>query len=198
MAGDTRQAISAEAPPTHASAAPAAEPVGDGGRSRTSDAGSPAAAGGTSRVQTFITVAPVMAALVLIVLFIAFLAVLYVDRGDENWDRMIFLLAGLEAIVFAGAGALFGTTVQRGTVQAARQDAAEAKADAAVARTRAEETTADATAGVALYRVVQEKAAAAAPAAAGQGARPREGVAQPADADLAELAAIARALFRDR
>jgi hypothetical protein len=132
-----------------------------------------------------------------------FLAVLYFERDDKHWDRLIFLLSGLEAIVFAGAGALFGTSVQRGTVKAAQQDAVAAKADAVNARTRADEVQSTAEAGRALYHVVREKAAAAARTAPsratpGQGGRPREGAAQPTDPHLAELDAIAQALFRDR
>ena len=166
-------------------------------------AGAPPPAGQASRLQTFTAVTQIVTALFLIVLFVVFLVLLYFQRDDKNWDRIVFLLSGLEAIVFAGAGALFGTTVQRGTVQAARQDAATAKADAAAARTRADQTASAAEAGRALYKVVREKAAAVArtapqAAAAGQAGRPREGDRQPADAHLAELDAIARALFEDR
>src|SRR5215475_15244469 len=160
-----------------------------------------AAANPVSRLQAFTAVAQIATALLLIALFVAFLVVLYVQRDDPHWDRAVFLLSGLEAVVFAGAGALFGTSVQRGTVQAARQDAATAKADAAKARTVADQTRSAAEAGRALYHVVREKSAAVARTAAapaGLAGRPRERDEQPADPHLAELDAIARALFEDR
>src|SRR5215468_7792122 len=162
-----------------------------------------AAANPVSSLQAFTAVAQIATALLLIALFVAFLVVLYVQRDDPHWDRAIFLLSGLEAVVFAGAGALFGTSVQHGTVQAARQDAATAKADAAEAKTLADQTRSAAEAGRALYHVVREKAAVVAGteatlAAPGQAGRPRERDGQPADPHLAELDAIARALFEDR
>jgi len=170
-------------PPTQAAQAGAGDPV--------------------SRLQAFTAVAQIVAALLLIALFVAFLVVLYIQRDDPHWDRAVFLLSGLEAVVFAGAGALFGTSVQRGTVQAARQDAAAAKADAAKARTLADQTRSAAEAGRALYHVVREKSAAVAGtgatlAAPGQAGRPKEHDRQPADPHLAELDAIARALFEGR
>jgi hypothetical protein len=149
-----------------------------------------------TRLEAFIAAAPVVAALALLVLFVIVLMVLYFERDDANWDRLMFLLAGLEAVVFAGVGALFGTTVQRGVVQAARQDASAAKAEAATAREEAAESAADATAGRTLYRVVREKADASGAAVppGGQGARPRA-AGPAADTDLAELDRLARALF---
>jgi len=138
-----------------------------------------------------------IAAIGLIVVFVVFLVVLYFSRDDKYWDRLVFLLAGFEAIVFAAAGALFGTTVQRATVQIAQQDAAVAKADAAAARTKAEEARSEAEAGVALLRIVQEKAATHTSALVAQGGRPRE-VAAAAPTELDELARIANALFPGR
>jgi len=73
----------------------------------------------------------VVMAIVLIFVYIAMLAVLTVLRADKEWDRLVYLLTGFEALVFAGASALFGTTVQRGNVTTARADAAAAKADRA-------------------------------------------------------------------
>jgi hypothetical protein len=73
-------------------------------------------------------------AFVLVGLFLVAIVVMYWLRGDQYWDRLLFLFGALEALVFAGAGALFGTTVQRGNVEAARQDAEAARQDAEVAR----------------------------------------------------------------
>ena len=48
------------------------------------------------------------------------------------WSRLLVVLGSVEAVAFAAAGALFGTTVQRQRVndQRARADAAESRADA--------------------------------------------------------------------
>ena len=73
-------------------------------------------------------------AFALVVLFLVALVVMYGLRGDQYWDRLLFLFGALEALVFAGAGALFGTTVQRGNVEAARKDAQAAHQDAQAAR----------------------------------------------------------------
>src|SRR5215211_1773227 len=73
-------------------------------------------------------------AFALVVLFLVAIVVMYGLRGDQYWDRLLFLFGALEALVFAGAGALFGTTVQRGNVEAARKDAAAARQDAQAAR----------------------------------------------------------------
>jgi hypothetical protein len=73
-------------------------------------------------------------AFALIGLFLVALVAMYQLRDDQYWDRLLFLFGALEALVFAGAGALFGTTVQRGNVEAARKDAAVARQDAQAAR----------------------------------------------------------------
>lgn len=74
-------------------------------------------------------------------LYVVFVTVLVFMRSDANWDRLVYLLGGFEAIVFAAVGWIFGTTVSRGQVKAAeetkdeaKQQAATARADAAAAR----------------------------------------------------------------
>lgn len=73
-------------------------------------------------------------AFALVVLFLAALVVMYGLRGDQYWDRLLYLFGALEALVFAGAGALFGTTVQRGNLEVARKDTEVARQDANEAR----------------------------------------------------------------
>ena len=73
-------------------------------------------------------------AFALVGLFLVALVVMYRLRDDQYWDRLLFLFGALEALVFAGAGALFGTTVQRGNVEAARKDAQAAHQDAQAVR----------------------------------------------------------------
>ncbi|MCX4689732.1 hypothetical protein OG401_36515 [Kitasatospora purpeofusca] len=62
--------------------------------------------------------------------YAAMMTFLALKRGDANWDRLVFLFSGLEAIVFAAAGLAFGGSVQRGALNAAREDAATARAEA--------------------------------------------------------------------
>src|SRR5271166_2324060 len=145
----------------------------------------------------------VVVAIVLIAVYITMLAVLAVLRADKEWDRLVYLLTGFEALVFAGAGALFGTTVQRANVTTARADAAEAKQTAQAERTRADQAEKTATAGRALSAAVQTKAAVRArqSASAGiRGSRPAEqqlpnGELPAPDSDLEELAELARAML---
>lgn len=144
----------------------------------------------------------VIMAIVLIFVYIAMLAVLAVLRADKEWDRLVYLLTGFEALVFASAGALFGTTVQRGNVTTARADAAAAKQTAQAERTRADQAEKTATAGLAFSQVVQNKAAvrASKSAPAGiKGGRPDEqlpdGELPGPDSDLEELAKLARMML---
>jgi hypothetical protein len=62
--------------------------------------------------------------------------------GDPKWSRLVYVYAGVEAIVFAASGAIFGTTVQRSHVEAAekreyqaRKEAASSAMDAELGRT---------------------------------------------------------------
>jgi hypothetical protein len=142
----------------------------------------------------------VVMAIVLIFVYIAMLAVLAVLRADKEWDRLVYLLTGFEALVFAGASALFGTTVQWGNVTTARADAAAAKQTAQAERTRADQAEKTATAGRALAAMVQTKAAVRARQSARvRGGRPEEQLANgelpSPDTDLEELAALAQAML---
>jgi hypothetical protein len=89
-------------------------------------------------------------AVILIALFIIFIAVLVTLRASEQWDRLIYLFGGLEALVFAATGALFGTGIQRAqTVQA--QDAANRE------RARADANESEALHGQALAAMIRAK-----------------------------------------
>ncbi|WP_066362064.1 hypothetical protein [Herbidospora mongoliensis] len=112
----------------------------------------------------------------LIVLFVAALVALVLMRDDPQWDRLVFLLQGLEALVFAAAGVLFGTAVGRSS--AAVQEVAAAQERAAVAET-------DAGNGRALASAVL---------AAEEGSA-RRGSREPSMAAESDLAALARRLF---
>lgn len=73
-------------------------------------------------------VAPVMA--VVVVLFL--LGITYsllgkLDLPDSEWTRAVYLLSGIEAVAFAGAGFLFGKEVNRARAENAEENAEEAK-----------------------------------------------------------------------
>lgn len=141
---------------------------------------------------------PTLVAVLLIIAFLVMLTLLALMRSDSHWDRLIFLFTGLEALVFAGAGALFGTAVQRGTVEAAQQSAATAQEQAETERTRADNAERSAMGGRLLRAAVLAKARRRQPVAdQRRGGRPDEALdfGEPADADLAELAELARTVF---
>lgn len=46
---------------------------------------------------------------------------------ETQWSRLIYLYGGVESLVFAAVGALFGTTVQRGQTVAAQNQAKESQ-----------------------------------------------------------------------
>lgn len=146
------------------------------------DAARAATETGTDRVSTLQTVV----ALTLLVAFVISLILLARMRDDPHWDRLVYLLSGFEAIVFAAVGAFFGVTVQRGAVSAARREAdtahrhaAALAAELAQHRAALEQARQDATGGRALA------AAALAPTAAADRGTDR----------LAELTRLALALF---
>jgi hypothetical protein len=134
------------------------------------------------------------AAVGLIIVFVGMIFLLMQMRADRNWDRLMYLLGGLEAVVFAGAGALFGTTVQRGMLMAARQDAAAAQAQAAKERGRADAMQHEAAAGRMLATAVKAKESRPQPHL---GEETRAGWPEPIHPDLAELASMASMLFPD-
>ncbi|WP_164842560.1 hypothetical protein [Actinoplanes solisilvae] len=109
-------------------------------------------------------------AVALIALFLVFIVVLIFLRASPHWDRLIFLFGGLEALVFAAAGALFGTGVQRAqTVQA--QQVADQE------RQRADANEKDAMHGQAVAALVRAKtdSRGGGDGPEGRGARPMPG-----------------------
>ncbi len=86
---------------------------------------------------------------------------------EVEWARMFAVLGSLEAVAFAAAGALFGTSIQR-------QRVAEARERAVVAEGRASE--AERTAAVKTQAAANGKALASAVKAHAQVASSREGL----------------------
>jgi len=80
---------------------------------------------------------PIIAVAVLAI-YVTALYVMFRYRADANWDRMVYLVTGYEAIVFVAVGALFGTTVHRASVHAAHVQERQARADARSERERAD------------------------------------------------------------
>jgi hypothetical protein len=73
-------------------------------------------------------------AVAVIAVWLGFLIWLLVEvsANEVTWTRLLVVLGSVEAVAFAAAGALFGTTVQRQRVedQRERADVAESRADA--------------------------------------------------------------------
>jgi len=92
----------------------------------------------TSRWDTVLKVAAALVAIALIGVYVYAVYVLAGHRGEASsgWDRLVYLFGGLETLVFAGAGVLFGASVQRAQVAQARTDAVEASEKAAAAERR--------------------------------------------------------------
>jgi hypothetical protein len=151
----------------------------------------------------------------LIVVFLAAIVAMYFLRNDLQWDRLLFLFGALEALCFAGAGALFGTSVQRGNVVQARQEATAARATAEAARQEATAKGLEAEAERGNARVQAERGmnlaeTIRAVAAAGngpgqadrqgarQGARPDEFGAEAPVAGLEPVVELANRLFPKR
>lgn len=64
-----------------------------------------------------------VAAFLIVVFWLGVLlyAVLHLGADAEQWKRLMDVRSAMEAVVFAAAGALFGTTIQRARVKDAQQ-----------------------------------------------------------------------------
>jgi hypothetical protein len=87
------------------------------------------AASGKDRLAPIIGVFAILA-------FLAFIVVLLtrLKAPDLEWERMVYLFGGVEAIAFAAAGYFFGKEVHRAQAEDAKKDAANAKKDAKAAQ----------------------------------------------------------------
>lgn len=116
--------------------------------------GNDGAAGG----RTLGTIATIVA----ILLIVVYLVVLFaqwnnVDAAELEWSRRLTLFGGLEALAFAAAGAILGTTVQRQVVKKAEEQASDAKELAKAQQQRADANERDAEKGRALHRLAEVK-----------------------------------------
>ena len=103
------------------------------------------------------------------------------DTPDNDWSRLTYVFGSVEAIVFAAAGAIFGTTVQRSNTVRAEQ-----RADSQ--QQRADAHAEDAAKGRTLAKAVKQSAAAA---PGGEVESFGAGASRPA----VDLAALAEELF---
>jgi hypothetical protein len=136
--------------------------------------------------------------MILIAVFVIALIVMAWLRNDRQWDRLIYLFGGLEAVVFAAAGALFGTSVQRGNLADARKDASQARQEAETARTEAQLNVADAEKGKVLAEACRAAGQATETTSQRRGARDMdqfEATSPGASPDLRTLVTLADRLF---
>lgn len=127
-------------------------------------------------------------AIVLIVVYIVVLFVQWgsVDAAELEWSRRLTLFGGLEALAFAAAGAILGTTVQRQVVKKAEEQATDAKAEANEQKIRADANERDAEKGRALHRLAEVKGTQP------SGGPVRRSPGGPPAPDMAELVELAR------
>lgn len=110
----------------------------------------PSTGGGPSATESSGRQSPGLVVLILAGLLIGVYVVLvilqwtHVGEGDLTWTRRSDLLSGLEALAFAAAGALFGSTVQRRETVKADQRTKDAKDSAERERNLADQATAEA------------------------------------------------------
>jgi hypothetical protein len=121
-------------------------------------------------VRTVVTVVLLLGFGVLVTI----LMVTSASLSEVAWNRRVYLLGGVEAIVFTSVGWLFGREVHRSEAQTAKNDAAQAKQDAAQANQEALEKTEEA----AIERTKGQAVKAAARHAAAPGGRDADGGSQ--------------------
>jgi hypothetical protein len=109
-----------------------------------------------------VTGLPLFASVVAVLLLLIYLVFLGLQWGnvtdsDLEYARRADLLGGLEALAFAAAGAILGTTVQRQVTKKAEADATAARGEANAQRARADAEENDAEKGRALHNLAKAK-----------------------------------------
>jgi hypothetical protein len=130
---------------------------------------------------------PLGVALISCVAYLVFVGVMVVARGstDVVWSRLVFLFGSLQALAFAAAGALWGTSVQQERVASAERRAAVSALDATRGRALAATMKAEA-------KIIVDRAGGTYRGGAQAGPQPGD------DIDTARRhAAIAAELFPD-
>jgi hypothetical protein len=88
--------------------------------------------------QVSISVPQFLVALCILTVYIASMWLMFQHRADAQWDRMVYLFTGFEAIGFVAIGAIFGTRIQRASVDAAHEQSRQAREDLHAERARAD------------------------------------------------------------
>jgi hypothetical protein len=114
------------------------------------------------------------------------------SAGEQEWIRAIYLLNGVEAIVFAAAGFLFGREVHRVRAEKAEQRVEKAETEATKAKDRA---VAAETKGEALSAAIDTKVKAMESKIQGLESIGQEKAASSAGADLRELNELGKSMF---
>jgi hypothetical protein len=88
--------------------------------------------GNTSSTSSKLTGTALWTAIFAIAVWIGFSIFLIAKAGtnETEWTRIVWVFGSIQAVAFAAAGALFGTSVQQQNVNNAQQQAASAKKDA--------------------------------------------------------------------
>ncbi|HEY6356181.1 MAG TPA: hypothetical protein VIY30_16985 [Burkholderiaceae bacterium] len=110
--------------------------------------------------------------------------------SEITWSRWLTVLASLEAVAFAAAGAVFGTTVQRQRVAEAKERTAKAEDDAKANATAAVN-------GRVLATVIKQRKRKSVAAPAPSGDEPFQRVAARRADEDDELVTLAEKLFPD-
>jgi hypothetical protein len=99
-------------------------------------------------------------AIVLLVIYFVFAGLQWADinAAQLTYARRADLLGGFEALAFAAAGAILGTTVQRQVTKKAEAEAGAARGEAAGQKARADAEQQDAEKGRALHNLAKAKA----------------------------------------
>ena len=136
-----------------------------------------------------------IAALIVLAAWLGLLSWLAFHTGatDVQWARLGSVLGSLEAVAFAAAGALFGTTVQKQRVQEAKERAEKAENRASQAEKTSTENVQAAANGRALAIAVKARSAMR---TAAQGVE-QVSTFEKSNAEEDDLVALARKLFPD-
>ena len=89
----------------------------------------------------------ISAAIIGFYLFSLAVMVNFIEVEDQKWNRLLFILAGIEAIAFSAAGFLFGSSVERRNTLTAEQQRNEAQQEVAKVRESASASLALLTSG---------------------------------------------------
>ncbi len=139
-----------------------------------------------------------MVAVCALLAFLALVLLMFFQRdsSETSWSRLVYLLTGLQAVAFAGAGWIFGKEVHKGEAQRAEQDVqterqraskSEDKAQAAAGVAHAEQLRA--------ARLVQAVETASAERSASHGEEREIAARNRPDSALDSVARLARQLY---